>query len=72
MDGSLSAQLHITHLKQNIINACGTIALLHCITNTSNIKVEKNQNLLENLLQERTITDASEQVISGLHSHFAN
>ena len=72
MDESLSTKLHITHLKQDIVNACGTMALLHCVVNTPNLKVCKNQHLIESLQQKKAITDTSEQIISDLHSHFAN
>ena len=72
MDDAHANELHVSHLKQDIVNACGTIALLHCVVNTPGLKVQKNLNLIENLRQERAITDVSEKTISDLHSHFAN
>ena len=56
MDDRRAEALHITHLKQDIVNACGTIALLHCVANTPGVRVGKNKGLLESLVREKAIT----------------
>ena len=53
MDPEEAAALKITHLKQDVVNACGTVALLHCLVNTPDIIILQNANVFDEFTAEK-------------------
>lgn len=76
--GSVQTDANVIFMKQTIENACGTIALLHCLLNDADITDESSiiENLRNQLLQlkspmERAKILEQNHQIESLHASFA-
>ena len=73
-DGSKLADNDVVFIKQTIPNACGTIALLHALTNNSQI-VQENSDLVFDLIKlkesDRSQFLEESKTLKEIHKSFA-